>query len=43
MEIHSITPWADVRPNPPKNDMTGLNFTVWHLDRRLRRRAQYGW
>ena len=42
VKIHSITPWTDVNMKAPKNDRTGLNFTVWHLDRRLRQRAIRG-
>ncbi len=41
--IMSITPWADINMKAPKNDMTGLNFTVRYLDRRLPRRAGLGW
>lgn len=42
VKIVSITPWADIRLNPPKNNMTGLNFTVHHLDRQPRQRAICG-
>lgn len=33
VKIVGLTPWADLRP-APKNNMTGLDFTVFHLGRR---------
>jgi len=42
VKIVSISPWVDVSFNPPKNNMTGLEFTVYYLDRPLRQRAIRG-
>jgi len=42
VRVQSLSPWADVNMKKPKNDMTGLNFTIYYLDRQPRQRMIRG-